>query len=141
MVNSTLQYHDDLIPVVLYLLRKVQENYEESSAYGSYIQPGTVLRSDGTDHNHRDKPDLSAIFISFPYFDIGNWKPPESPKDGSLHLPRGLFQCAYTQETALDRDGDQVFRKFKGIKADQFLRVPQLWVLVLQSSMSRRYNV
>ena len=33
----------------------------------------------------------------------------------------------------MDRDGEQIFRKFKGVKADQFLRVPQLWVLVLQS--------
>jgi hypothetical protein len=115
------------------LLRKIQDDYEKSSAYGSYIEPGTVLRSDGTDRNRRDQPDLSAIFISFPYLDIGKWRPPGPPKDESLHLPRGLFQSSYTQETASNRDGEQMFRKFKGIKADQFLRVPQLWVLVLQS--------
>jgi len=43
----------------------------------------------------------------------------------------GLFQTSYTQENALDRDGEQMFRKFKGIKSDQYLRVPQLWAIVL----------
>lgn len=117
----------------MYLLRKIKNRHEESSAYGSYIQPGTVLRCDGTDRKNPEQPDLSAIFVSFPYFDMGKWKPPDAPKDDSLHLPRGLFQCLYTQEVALDREGDQMFRKFKGVKADQYLRVPQLWALILES--------
>lgn len=117
----------------MYLLRKVQQDYEERSAYGSYIQPGTVLRCDGTDQKHRERPDLSAIFVSCPYFDIGNWRPPDAPNDSSLHLTRGLFQCLYDQEIALDRESDQMFRKFKGVEPNQYLRVPQLWTLVLQS--------
>ena len=132
-INTTLQYHEDLIPVVIYLLRKIQETHESGSAYGSYIEPGTVLRSDGTDRSHRGQPDLSATFISFPYLDVGKWRPPDPPEDESMHLPRGLFQSSYTQDNALSRDGEQMFRKFRGIKADQFLRVPQLWVLILQS--------
>jgi hypothetical protein len=133
VINTTLQHHEDLIPVVIYLLRKIQENHEKRSAYGSYIEPGTVLRSDGTDRSHRDQPDLSAIFISFPYLDVGKWRPPDPPKDEAMHLPRGLFQSSYTQDNALSRDGEQMFRNFRGIKTDQFLRVPQLWVLILQS--------
>lgn len=105
-MNITLEHHTDLVPVVMYLLRKVQQNYEEESAYGSYIQPGTVLRCHGTDQKDRVKPDLSAMFVSCPYFDIGKWRPPDAPNDGSLHLARGLFQCLYTQEIALDRESD-----------------------------------
>jgi len=89
VINFTLRHHDDLVPVVLYLLKKVQKQYERGSAYGSYIEPGTVLRCDGTDREEREQPDLTAIFISFPYFDIGKWKPSEGPKDESLHLPQG----------------------------------------------------
>jgi hypothetical protein len=85
------------------------------------------------DRSHPDRPDLSATFISFPYLDIGKWRPPEPPKDKLLHLTRGLFQSSYTQDNAMSRDGEQMFRKFRGIKTDQFLRVPQVWVLILQS--------
>ncbi|CAI6341476.1 unnamed protein product [Periconia digitata] len=134
VMNILLQHNAELIPVVLYLLRKIRHEYEESSAYGCYIKPGTTLRCDGMDQSKRDKPDLSAIFMSVPYFDIGKWKPPNAP-DESLHLPRGLFQSWYTQEAAMDRDGDQMFRKFKGVKAHEYLRVPQLWALVLNSEI------
>jgi hypothetical protein len=122
-----------MIPVVGYLLKKLQEDYESPSAYGRYIEPGTVIRCDGTDRNHPDHSDLSAIFVSFPYLDIGSWRPPDPPKDESMHLSRGLFQASYTQENALERESEQMFRKIKGIKTDQYLRVPQLWALVLQS--------
>lgn len=94
-----------------------------------------MLRCDGTDQRNPDKPDLSAIFMSIPHFDIGKWKPPNAPKDGSLHLPRGLFQGSYPQEIALDRDGEQTFRKLRGMSSDRFLRVPQLWALLLNSSI------
>ncbi|OCK74777.1 hypothetical protein K432DRAFT_190061 [Lepidopterella palustris CBS 459.81] len=129
----TFDYHEDLVPVVVYLLKKIQKTHEEKSAYGGFIEPGTVFRVDGVDWKDRSKPDLSAIFVSFPYFDMGKWKPPDAPNNEALHLPRGLFQSSYSQENALDRDGNQIFRKFKGIKSDQYLRVPQLWVLILQS--------
>lgn len=137
MINIVLQHHDQLVPVVMYLLRKVHDGYEKSSAYGSYIEPGTALRCDGMDRSNRDTPDLSAIFVSLPYLDIGKWQPPNAPKDESLHLTRGLFQSSYPQETPTGRDGgtdgDQMFRDFKGVGPDEYLRVPQLWALILDS--------
>lgn len=135
MINIILQHHDELVPVVIYLLQKVQDIYEEESAYGSYIRPGTTLRCDGMDKDNRDKPDLSAIFVSMPYLDIGKWRPPNAPKDGSLHLTRGLFQSFYPQEIAMDRDGEQTFRTFKGVRQKEYLRVPQLWALILDSKI------
>ncbi|PVH95033.1 hypothetical protein DM02DRAFT_675778 [Periconia macrospinosa] len=135
VINIVLQHRDELVPVVMYLLRKVQDDYETSSAYGSYIEPGTTLRCDGMDRSNRDTPDLSAIFVSLPYLDVGKWRPPNAPKDGSLHLPRGLFQSSYPQEAATDRDGDQLFRNFKGVSPDEYLRIPQLWTLILDSKI------
>ncbi|KAJ4305064.1 hypothetical protein N0V90_000594 [Kalmusia sp. IMI 367209] len=132
-INVAFKHHDELVPVILYLLQKVQDNHEATSAYGSFIQPGVILRCDGTNQESRHMPDLSAIFASFPYFDVGKWKPPEAPTDESLHIPRGLFQSSYTQEIAVDRDENQIFRKLRGIASNKFLRVPQIWALVLQS--------
>lgn len=117
----------------MYLLKNIQDNYEERSAYGSYIRPGTVLRCDGTDQNHLDKPDSSVIFVCFPYFDTVKGEPPGAQTDEAIHRPRGLFQSSYPQEIAKERDNDQMFRRFKHSKSGEYLRVPQLWVLVLSS--------
>jgi hypothetical protein len=117
----------------MYLLKDIQEASQYNSAYGSYITPGTVLRCDGTDRGNPGKPDASATFISYPYFDVGKGGPADVPKDRSFHFARGLFQHFYPNEVALDRDGDQLFRKFRQAKHDQYLRVPQLWVLILNS--------
>lgn len=115
------------------LLHEIRDKYEHRSAYGSYIEPGTVLRCDGTDPKDREKPDLSAIFISYPYFDVGIWEPAEPPTDDMTLLTRGLYQHHYPHELTSDADRRQMFRKFKGVAADQYLCIPQVWALVLQS--------
>ncbi len=122
--------------VLIYLLQHVQDNYETVSAYGSYIKPGTVLRCDGKDREQLDEPNLSVTFISYPYFDVSNGKWPKPPRDISQHLSKGLFQQSYPQEIAHDRDSNQSFHKFKrsGISSKQFLRVPQLWILILNKT-------
>jgi hypothetical protein len=135
VLNFVLRYDEDTVPVVLYLLRHVRNEYEEQSAYGSYIHPGTVLRCDGTDSRHVDKPDLSAIFASFPYFDVSRGTPPTAPEDGSVHCPRGLFQSTYPQEAAEYRDADQMFGKFQDAEAGEYLRVPQCWTLLINSHL------
>jgi hypothetical protein len=132
-VKVAFDYHEELVPVVLYLLQKVQERYEHESAYGSYVEPGTVLRCDGVNTNRPTDPDASVTFVSFPFIDVGKWRPPDAPKNASLHVPRGLFQSAYTHELAVNRDEQQTFRKMKGVKGNEYLRVPQLWALILQS--------
>ena len=91
-----------------------------------------MLRCDGTDPKDTKTPDLTAIFVSFPYFDVGKGSPPHAPKDQSVHVPRGLFQSTYPQEAAQERDADQMFCRFKHRKKGEYLRVPQLWALVLQ---------
>ena len=120
----------------MYLLQHVQERYENPSAYGSYIRPGTVLKCEGKDRTQPNRPDLSVTFISYPYFDVCDGKWPDPPTDNSLHLTRGLFQQSYPQEVARDRDNQQSFRKFKrpGHFSHHFLRVPQLWILILDST-------
>lgn len=135
-MNFALRHQLDCITTLMYLLQRVQDEYEITSAYGSYIRPGTVLRCDGKDRKQPQSANVSVTFISYPYFDVsdGNW--PDAPKDDSLHLSRGLFQQHYPQEVAQDRDREQSFHKFRkpDTRANQFLRVPQLWVLVLDSS-------
>jgi hypothetical protein len=132
--NIVFDYHGDLVPVVMELLKEVQERYEVFSQFGSYIEPGSSLRCDGVDQSHPNKPDLSAAFICFPYFDTAAGQPQYAPKDEALHYPRGLFQSSYTQEPARDRDADQMFRSFNRSKNRHYLRVPQLWAIVLQST-------
>ncbi|KAH6616338.1 hypothetical protein C7974DRAFT_427340 [Boeremia exigua] len=132
--NVALEHHADSLPVVMYLLDHVQDHHEQLSAYGSYIEPGTVLRCDGMDRHNRHKPDHFVTFISFPYFDTSHGSPFEPPEDASLHLTRSLFQQFYPHEVAKDRDDSQQFKKFRQTRGGEYLRVPQLWILILDSS-------
>lgn len=118
----------------MYLLNNIKDNYESCSAYGSYIEPGTVIRCDGMEQKHRLKPDVSVTFISFPFLDVGENDPLEAPDDETFHLTRSLFQHFYPQEVTRDRDDGQQFRKFRQIRSGQYLRVPQLWALILNST-------
>ncbi|KAH7084891.1 hypothetical protein BKA63DRAFT_4739 [Paraphoma chrysanthemicola] len=132
--DATHAYHVDCMPVVLRLLDEVAEKHEVISAYGSHIRPGTVIRCDGTDSGRDEIPDVSATFISFPFFDVGDGRAPASSDDQSLHMVRDLFQQFYPQEVTTDRDAAQQFRQFRRTKPGQYLRVPQLWVLLLNSA-------
>jgi hypothetical protein len=80
-------------------------------------------------------PDVSVLFASLPYFDLGSLKKPGTSYDTSLHIPRGLIQYEYDREFTMDRDEEQMFRKLGGMASHQYLRVPQLWVLVLNSGL------
>ncbi|KAJ5020311.1 hypothetical protein PSV08DRAFT_223167 [Bipolaris maydis] len=135
-LKFALRYHADTITVLMYLLQQVQDEFEITSAYGSYIQPGTVLRCNGKDTKNSKKNDVSATFVSYPYFDISSGDWPEPPVDDSLHLSRGLFQQHYPREAAQDRDRQQSFSKFKrpGTTSSYSLRVPQLWALIIGSN-------
>lgn len=50
-------------------------------------------------------------------------------------MVRNLYQQFYTQEETNDRDDAQQFRSFRGIKHDEYVSVPQLWILLLNSLM------
>jgi hypothetical protein len=117
----------------MYLLNNVRNDFEYESAYGSYIQPGTVLRCDGMERRQRHKPDVSIIFVSFPFFDVGQDPQMEESSDDTLHLTRTLFQQFYPEELTNDRDDNQQFRRFKQTRKGQYLRVPQVWMLILNS--------
>jgi hypothetical protein len=134
--NITLENHVESVPVVMYLLNNIQDNFEYDSAYGSYIQPGTVMRCDGRVRRQREQADISVVFMSFPFFDIGSGNIPDPPEDEALHLPRALFQQFYPHEETSDRDRSQQFRNFAQVKSGQYLRVPQLWVLILNSTVT-----
>lgn len=133
-VNITLEHDSDWVSVVMSLLNHVEDNYEYSSASGSYIKPGTVLRYDGLERLSHGKPDISVMFVSLPFFQVGKGKFMEAPKDNSLHTTRGLFQQFYPDEITKDQDHDQQFCKFRQTQNGQHLRVPQFWALVLNST-------
>ncbi|KAG9378418.1 CorA Mg2+ and Co2+ transporter [Pyrenophora tritici-repentis] len=114
-INFAHDHDGDLMPVTIHLFKQVREHYKKQSVYGSYIQHGTVLRCGGTYPAIYRKPDISAIFISFPYFDVDKNGPHHAPKLETTHLPRGLFQNAFPQEAARDRDDDQMFKKSPSI--------------------------
>lgn len=135
MRGITTKYHEELLPVVISLFDNLRNKYEERAGFGSYIPPGTVLRCDGIDQSNPEKPDSSVLFTCFPYFDVGTGKPHGTPKDQeSTLLSRGLFQNAYPREPTQDRDSNQVFQQIKQGWFKEYLRVDQLWSLVLASS-------
>lgn len=123
-------HHKEWVAISKYLLENVKTKFEDSSAGSSYMNPGTVLRADETKGRI---PGNSVTFISFPYFDVGE-RPPQPSASNLIHSTRALFQQYYPQANARDRDNDQLFRKFPQNKPGCFLRVPQLWILLLHST-------
>lgn len=131
--NYALRYDQDILRVVSSVLEEVWSNYEEQSARGCYLRPGAVRRCDGIDPEQPFKPDISATFIAFPYFDTGKGTPSQDIQESSIHMPKGLFQNAYPHEATHNRDAEQMFRKFEHNEKSDYLRVSQLWALVLRS--------
>jgi len=114
--NAALIHRPDTLPVVMYLLNIIADEYQHTTPHGSYVHPGTILRCGGIQNSESSRPDLTATFISFPYFDISS----------TCESLRKLFQQFYPEGPTPDMDDNEQFRQSKTVQPSHFLCVPQL---------------
>ncbi|CAN9084909.1 unnamed protein product [Alternaria alternata] len=93
--------------ILLRLFEQIQIEHREQLFDGYSIQPGTVLRCDGSSSGEPNTEQPSAVFMCFPYLSVAIRKE-------AIHLP----ELGYPTRTA-----------------DQVLCVPQCWIVILDSRL------
>ncbi|KAF2457630.1 hypothetical protein BDY21DRAFT_30142 [Lineolata rhizophorae] len=123
--------------VVEALLRRIEKDKVRNFMDGSFVEPGTVLRSEGVPSEKErllDTSTESAIFVSFPFLDIRNQQARsrgQRKRSTSLHPTRSLLQSFYPFESTRERDNEQALRKFGEKHSREILYVPQFWAMTL----------
>ncbi|KAL2070763.1 hypothetical protein VTL71DRAFT_13789 [Oculimacula yallundae] len=123
---------DEMALVVGHLMTKVRKELEKSFVHGRYMAPD-VLRCDGLDTGNSEKEDISALWISLPYFSM------ESPKvsrvntsTSTFHPLRTLLQSCYDFESTHDRESTHLLHGLtQSGQGDKVVSVPQVWCLIL----------
>ena len=118
------------------VLSKLREEKMKPSVGGRYIEPGTVLRADGSDPTDSQ----SVIFSCVPYFSLQEVAKPASGREDLLCLPRTLMQALYPYETVRERDEEQSYRKFGNDDNNNIVHVPSLWIVNIGSAAIVTYG-
>jgi len=94
------------------------------------IEPGTVIRCDGTSRND-GKKDVFATFVSFPFLSTGPLRRFHSD-DGKATSPDiGLLNYLYSNNLSATRDTDQTLLKLSSHIHREIVQVSQVWALIL----------
>ena len=125
----------ELKHVVLKLFKRIRDTYRKQIFENFQIQHGTVIRCDG--QSSRTLPDdcLTATFLCFPYLTLQRRQHFE--QHTSHNYPsRSMLQTLYPFETISDRDRPPAFCRDLTGSAKAIMYVPQMWMLVVNSSKS-----
>jgi hypothetical protein len=128
--------------IILRLFKHIQETFRKRLFDGYSIDPGTVLRFDGTTSSDEDISQLSATFVCFPYLSLG--ERPHMFQPAKHEYPtRSLLQTLYPYESTGNREVAPGFCKAIPRLSDHVLYVPQCWAVIIGSRkfcacMSRR---
>jgi hypothetical protein len=119
--------------VVLRLFKQIQDSARKRFFDGFYIEPGTVVRCDGTTSRTTSGDDLSATFICLPYLALKARQ--EYPRQEFSEYPtRSMLQSLYPYESTANREAPPRFYKDVPHAKNNVMYVPQLWVVVIGSS-------
>jgi hypothetical protein len=125
--------------VVLRLFKKIHNCGRKRHFDGFHITPGTVLRCDGVT-SRSDDPNLSATFLCLPYLSLD-----PSAKylhhNSSEYPTRSMLQVVYPYESTFIRESPPSFCKSASSYSDRVMYVPQLWTVIIGSSMTSRRKV
>ena len=128
--------HDDEPALTQKLLQRFDKTYTTAFASGHHFEPRS-MRVHGRDANDPEARDQCVTFSSFLYLAMLD------PLSGAVmtssiarHRTRSLLQFKYAQESTFSRDQEQVVRNLEHVSGRQFLHVPQLWSLLLDSGMA-----
>ncbi|CAN9079806.1 unnamed protein product [Alternaria alternata] len=120
--------------ILLRLFEQIQIEHREQLFDGYSIQPGTVLRCDGSSSGEPNTEQPSAVFMCFPYLSVAIRKE-------AIHLPelgyptRSMLQTLYPYESTTFREEPPSFCSHLTPAADQVLCVPQCWIVILDSRL------
>ncbi|OCL04161.1 hypothetical protein AOQ84DRAFT_391740 [Glonium stellatum] len=129
LVLNTPKINSKLRLVAEKLLEKVEKKKTKKYVYGRFIEPGTVLRSEGIIHHEDDTYPYAAIFTCFPYLNVHARESGRPIKENPLHPPRSLLQAYYPYESTRERDLEQALLKYGDKYSKDIIHVPQLWAL------------
>lgn len=119
--------------VVLRLFKHVQDNFRKRFFDGFAIDPGTVLRCDGTSSRAANNHELSATFLCFPYLSVGSRS--QNSQSATHDYPtRSIMRILYPYESTEDRETAPSFCKSTPHASESVLYVPQLWAVIIGSS-------
>ncbi|KAK3681735.1 hypothetical protein B0T22DRAFT_522999 [Podospora appendiculata] len=124
---------NSMFSIIRSLMGRARREKLRRTDYGCYIEPGTIMRWDGSS----DNADEYAIFAAVPYLYVdhvqGSTAEKVNWKAGSICPPWRLHQSFSPFDPSLQRDEEQAFRKYQGKKGSQIFWVGQLWVLITNS--------
>jgi len=123
-----------VIPAIAQLLKLVRSKFDRSFVHGHYIEPGSVLRCDGTDRGRAYNLDPHVTFFCLPYLAVC---PLIISSNNQLHPPRTVMQFSYDHESTRNHDSQQTFRQFPKVQSSDYLQVFQLWMVLIKSGNSR----
>jgi hypothetical protein len=139
---------DDDVTTALRLLTvqcpKLEMSFSDGAGKWHYIEPGTVLRSDGKLEHGLKREQRTAIFCSAPYITLER---PEAPLKSSysditrLHRSRTLLECLYGSDSTEERETQQVIRKIANIQSCGVTCVGAVWYLICGNSKLLSQNI
>lgn len=119
--------------LILQLFKRLRDSRRAKFASEFHIEPGTVLRSDGTTSKSPDETDLSATFLCFPYLTLRHKS--KKLNSASRGYPiRTILQTLYPYESTIGQDVSPTFCKDLPRASRAILYVAQLWVVIIGSS-------
>ncbi|KAK5987540.1 hypothetical protein PT974_11672 [Cladobotryum mycophilum] len=142
LVRNCPLIDDNLREVAVKLVATVGERFVRDSENGTYIEPGSVLRSIGTHSQHhgsrassRHQQTDPVVFVASPYMAMKSLESHTASEDGEHH-PQTLLQSLYGFDVVTNRDKHQVIRKMSACgQRDDVLYVNQMWCLLIGSNI------
>lgn len=130
----------DIRRVAVLLLESVEKSFLRESENGVYIEPGSILRFNGTRQVLHDAHDFvvtePVIFAAFPFIELLSSKNNSGSRDRDDFYPRTLLQNLYGFDVVTSRGKNQVIHKMPvNCQPHDALYVNQLWCLVIGSDI------
>ena len=124
--------------IVLRLFKHIQEAFRKRLFDGYSVDPGTVLRFDGTTPSDNKTSQLSVTFVCFPYLSLA-LRSRMSQSTKHEYPTRSLLQILYPYESTGNREVAPGFCTDFPKLTEHVLYVPQYWAVMIGSRKADLY--
>jgi len=119
--------------LVLRLFRQVKDAFRKRLFDGYHIEPGTVVRCDGSSSRNVDNLQLSATFVCFPYVAVRRHHQSFPPSGHKYYPMRSMLQILYPYESTPHQEPAPSFCRDLPQVAEHAMFVPQCWAVMIGS--------
>ena len=119
--------------LVLRLFRQVKDAFRKRLFDGYHIEPGTVVRCDGSSSRNVDNLQLSATFVCFPYVAVRRHHQSLPPSGHKYYPMRSMLQILYPYESTPHQEPAPSFCRDLPQAAEHAMFVPQCWAVMIGS--------